>query len=217
MLVAVLRAPSASAMPPRRPSWGRLGRRSASCSLGFGNGGTGLGGADDSERVRGARSSAMTPFWMVGIDSLMPGSRAISTRRAQIVGLVVGFAGVLMLVWPEMPRPAAARRHSCKALIAAEIACVGLGAAVRATRRRRRPERERASSWPAFEMIFGGLFLRRRRRRCRQEWRTVAFTTRDARRVALPGVSSAAIAGFSAYAVRAQAPAGVHRVAVRRT
>jgi len=43
---------------------------------------------------------ATSPFWMVGIDACMPGGEAITLRR--VLGLVVGFAGIVMLVWPEL-------------------------------------------------------------------------------------------------------------------
>src|SRR5690242_11604814 len=43
---------------------------------------------------------ATVPFWMVGIDRFMSGPERLSVRR--IVGLMVGFAGIVMLVWPEL-------------------------------------------------------------------------------------------------------------------
>ena len=43
---------------------------------------------------------ATSPFWMVGIDALMPDGEAITLRR--VLGLVVGFGGIVMLVWPEI-------------------------------------------------------------------------------------------------------------------
>src|SRR5438270_10508286 len=43
---------------------------------------------------------ATSPFWMVGIEALMPTGEPISTRR--LLGLVIGFGGIVMLVWPEI-------------------------------------------------------------------------------------------------------------------
>ena len=42
----------------------------------------------------------MTPFWMVGIDALMPGGEPLTRRR--VLGLIIGFIGIAMLVWPEI-------------------------------------------------------------------------------------------------------------------
>ena len=43
---------------------------------------------------------AAAPFWMVGIERLMPDAEALTT--GQLVGLAVGFGGIVLLVWPEL-------------------------------------------------------------------------------------------------------------------
>src|SRR4051812_50146807 len=40
---------------------------------------------------------ATSPFWMVGFDALMPGGEPLRLRR--VLGLIVGFGGVVMVVW----------------------------------------------------------------------------------------------------------------------
>ena len=42
---------------------------------------------------------AATPFWMVGIDAALGGDRL--TRRA-VLGLAMGFTGIVWLVWPDL-------------------------------------------------------------------------------------------------------------------
>src|SRR5262245_49462197 len=43
---------------------------------------------------------AMSPFWMVGIDAITPHGERLTLRR--IIGLIIGFSGIVMLVWPEL-------------------------------------------------------------------------------------------------------------------
>jgi drug/metabolite transporter (DMT)-like permease len=178
---------------PEPSSWGRLAVLGV-LLLGFGNGGL-VWAEQTIPSGFAALLVAMTPFWMVGIDSLMPGSERM-TRR-QIVGLIVGFAGVLMLVGPEV---AAAGRHAgfgfLQGVVAAEIACVGWAVGSNYARRRGRSENVLVAA--GFEMIFGGLFLVAGGS-LRHEWRMVAITARTLA-AWLYLVIFGGIAGFSAYA-----------------
>lgn len=189
ILVAVLRARGAPMPAPA--SWGQLAVLGI-LLLGLGNGGL-VWAEQTIPSGFAALLVAMTPFWMVGIDSLMPGSERM-TRR-QIGGLVVGFAGVLMLVWPEV---AAGGRSVgfLEGVVAAEIAC--LGWAIGSNYARRRGRNENVLVVAGFEMIFGGLFLVASGS-LRQEWRMVAFTARTLA-AWFYLVFFGGIAGFSAYA-----------------
>jgi drug/metabolite transporter (DMT)-like permease len=178
---------------PESSSWGRLAVLGV-LLLGFGNGGL-VWAEQTIPSGFAALLVAMTPFWLVGIDSLMPGSEWM-TRR-QIVGLIVGFVGVLMLVGPEVA--AAGRRAGfgfLQGVVAAEIACVGWALGSNYARRRGRNENVLVAA--GFEMIFGGLFLVAAGS-LRQEWRMVAVTTRTLG-AWLYLVVFGGIAGFSAYA-----------------
>ena len=42
---------------------------------------------------------AATPFWMVGVEAALGGERL--TRRA-VIGLAMGFSGIVWLVWPDL-------------------------------------------------------------------------------------------------------------------
>jgi len=188
LLVAVLKVRGETMPPPG--AWGRLAVLGI-LLLGFGNGGL-VWAEQTIPSGFAALLVAMTPFWMVGIDSLMPGAERLT--RSRIAGLFVGFAGVLMLVWPEIA--AGGGRGFLQGVIAAEIACVGwaLGSSYA---RRRKPD-ENVLVVAGFEMLFGGLFLVAGGA-LRQEWRTVAFTGRTFA-AWLYLIFFGGIAGFSAYA-----------------
>lgn len=189
LLVGVLRW-RGELMPPLA-SWGRLAVLGI-LLLGFGNGGL-VWAEQTIPSGFAALLVAMTPFWMVGIDSMMPGSERLT--RYQVVGLVVGFAGVLMLVWPELA--AGGRRAGFfQGVLAAETACVGW--ALGSNYARRRGQSENVLVVAGFEMIFGGLFLVAGGS-LRQEWRAVSFTARTLG-AWLYLVFFGGIAGFSAYA-----------------
>jgi drug/metabolite transporter (DMT)-like permease len=187
LLVAVLRARGETLPPPG--GWGRLAVLGV-LLLGFGNGGL-VWAEQTIPSGFAALLVAMTPFWMVGIDSLMPGAERLT--RPRLLGLVVGFAGVLMLVWPEIA--AGGGRGFLQGVIAAEIACVGWALGSNYARRRKPEENVLVAA--GFEMIFGGLFLVAGGA-LRQEWRTVAFTARTFA-AWLYLVFFGGIAGFSAY------------------
>jgi drug/metabolite transporter (DMT)-like permease len=188
LMVAVLKA-RGETMPPAA-AWGRLAALGI-LLLGFGNGGL-VWAEQTIPSGFAALLVAMTPFWMVGMDALMTGAERLT--RLRILGLVVGFAGVLMLVWPEIA--AGGGRGFLQGVIAAEIACVGW--ALGSSYARRRNADENVLVVAGCEMIFGGLFLVAGGA-LRQEWRSVAFTMRTFA-AWLYLVFFGGIAGFSAYA-----------------
>src|SRR6266550_7816528 len=63
---------------------------------------------------------AMSPFWMVGIDALTAHGEPITGRRA--AGLIIGFCGIVLLVWPEI-RVSANGRAFLGGVAAAQLAC----------------------------------------------------------------------------------------------
>src|SRR3989442_14607641 len=63
---------------------------------------------------------AMSPFWMVGIDALTAHGEPITARRA--AGLIIGFCGIVLLVWPEIHLSASGRAF-LGGVMAAQLAC----------------------------------------------------------------------------------------------
>ena len=43
---------------------------------------------------------AVVPLWMVGVERMFGDAEPLSSRR--LIGLLVGFAGIVLLVWPEV-------------------------------------------------------------------------------------------------------------------
>jgi drug/metabolite transporter (DMT)-like permease len=101
---------------------------------------------------------ATCPFWMVGIDAMMPGGDRLTLGR--VLGLVIGFAGIVVLVWPELQMGGSANAF-LGGVMSAQIACVGWAIGSLYARRRGHgsAKHENVLMTAAFEMLFGGLAL----------------------------------------------------------
>ena len=139
---------------------------------------------------------ATSPFWMVGIDALTPHGQRLTVRR--LAGLVIGFCGIVMLVWPEIR--VGGGRAFLVGVIAAQIACLGwaLGSIFGRRRGHTDARDENVLVTAAFEMFFGGLFLFLAGT-ARGELGWLAFNTRTAAALAYLTVFGA-IGGFTAFA-----------------
>ena len=135
---------------------------------------------------------AMAPFWMVGIEAVTPGGDPLTPRR--IVGLIVGFAGIVLLVWPEIQFEGGA--GFLTGVIFTQVACIGW--AIGSAYARRRGREENVLAAVAVEMIFGGLWLLAAGL-ARGEWTMLAFNLRTSAALAYLVVVGSVI-GFSAYA-----------------
>jgi uncharacterized membrane protein len=112
-----------------------------------------------------------------------------------VLGLLVGFGGILLLVWPDVTAEGAAGHQFLIGLAALQTACVGWAAGSAVSRRHAREEN--ALSAAAIQMAFGGIFLLIAGT-LRGEWSRLAFTRRTlAAEVYLTLVGS--IVGYSAY------------------
>jgi drug/metabolite transporter (DMT)-like permease len=140
---------------------------------------------------------ATAPFWMVGIDALMPAGEPITLRR--MLGLVVGFGGIVMLVWPEIHLDGGGRGF-LGGVVSAQIACVGwaIGSSYARWRGRGHASEENVLATAAFEMLFGGIALLIVSLLLGEPAR-LAFTSRTAGALVYLTLVGA-IGGFSAYA-----------------
>jgi drug/metabolite transporter (DMT)-like permease len=95
---------------------------------------------------------AATPFWMVGLDALLPAGERL-TRRA-VTGLLIGFAGIVVLVGPDLQFDAAGGWRFAAGIAALQVA--SLGWALGSAYSRRRGGKVDPITGSAFQMLFGG-------------------------------------------------------------
>ncbi len=93
------------------------------------------------------------PFWMVGIERLLPNGERLTVRH--LVGLAIGFCGIVVLVWPEL-RLGDSNRF-LTGIVATQLSCLGWAVGTAYARRRSRDENVLAGV--AIQMIAAGLCL----------------------------------------------------------
>lgn len=116
---------------------------------------------------------AAIPFWMVGVERLAGDRTPIQPRR--LLGLVIGFAGIVVLVWPELEFGEG--RGFVMGVAATQFAC--LGWAIGSSYQRRRGATENVLASTAFQMLFGGLVMLAAGW-LHGEWPQLTLTTRTA-------------------------------------
>jgi drug/metabolite transporter (DMT)-like permease len=189
---------------PPKADWGRISLL-AFLMLGLGNGGvvyaeqyvpTGLA----------AVLVATSPFWMAGVEAFLPDGERL--RRSVVIGLFIGFSGILLLVWPDLTLGSATSRGFVSGIVALQIAAIGwsIGSSYskrhgqRATQSGRGPAAngmDEVLAMTAFQMLAGGLMMTAFGT-LRGEWSDLYFTTRST--VAMVYMSTiGAIGGFVAY------------------
>jgi drug/metabolite transporter (DMT)-like permease len=97
---------------------------------------------------------ATTPFWMVAIEALLPAGERLGGR--EILGLLVGFGGILMLVWPDLTFDASGGSFAA-GLIAVQVACIGWSSGSALSRRYGRSENVLGAA--AIHMLSGGSIM----------------------------------------------------------
>ena len=145
---------------------------------------------------------ASSPFWMAGIDAALPDGERITMPI--VAGLLIGFAGIVVLVWPELSAGGALGKQFLGGLIALQIAEIGWSLGTVYSKRQGRHEPEAAGAaqrsslgGSALQMLFGGLVMLAIGTG-RGEWSALWFTQRSA--VALAYLTLfGSIVGYSAY------------------
>jgi drug/metabolite transporter (DMT)-like permease len=136
---------------------------------------------------------ATVPFWMIGIEAFTSDGDPLSSRL--MLGLLVGFSGILLLVWPDIASDDAGGRQYLIGIIALQVACVGWAIGSALSRRHARKENVLAAA--ALQMTFGGLFMIAAGT-ARGEWSQLTFSTRSVlAEIYLTIMGS--IVGYSAY------------------
>jgi drug/metabolite transporter (DMT)-like permease len=159
-------------LPPRE-AWGRL------AILGFfmfllGNGGV-VWGTQHVPSGLAAVLVGTSPFWMVGVEAIVSPGPQLFLR--QWVGLAIGFAGIVTLVWPDIAQGGAMGHQFLLGVISVQIACAGWAVGSAYTRRHVMPADVLGSA--AMQMFFGGAFLTALGTAL-GEWPHLSFTGRTA-------------------------------------
>jgi len=138
---------------PRRDAWRDLGVQGL-LMLGLGN-----GGVNWAEQYVPSGLSAViiatAPFFMIGVDRLFPDGERI-TREA-VLGLIVGFAGIVLLVWPDLRLHDAAGAHFAWGILSLQIAC--LGWAIGSSYSKRHKHAGSVLGSTAVQMLAGGVVM----------------------------------------------------------
>jgi len=199
---------------PPTSEWGRI------TLLGFLLLGLGNGGVVYAEQwVPSGLTAVMvatSPFWMAGVEAFLPDGERL--RRSVIAGLIIGFSGIVLLVWPDLTLGNASGRGFVAGVIAVQIAAMGWSIGSSYSKRQGRAKKP-AQAAPvtedadeneadangldavlgaaAFQMLAGGLIMTAFGT-VRGEWSDLFFTTRTM--IALVYMSTlGAIGGFVAY------------------
>lgn len=161
--------------------------------LGFGNGGV-IYAEQFVPSGLAAVVIATTPFWMTGIEALIGKGERLGARK--ITGLVVGFSGILVLVWPDLLDSMTAGSRYGAGIIALQLAC--LGWALGSSYARRLSQASDVLSAAAMQMLFGGGWMLLAAT-VTGEWPRLHFTVTTSMSL-LYLILAGSVAGYTAYA-----------------
>ena len=108
--------------------------------------------------LRTERSHAMvvasSPFWMAGVEALYRVLERLTWNT--MLGLLVGFSGIVLLIWPELLHGGATGRSFVLGMVALQVACLGwaIGSSCSMARRH-----ENVFSVLAAQMLAGGAMM----------------------------------------------------------
>jgi drug/metabolite transporter (DMT)-like permease len=136
---------------------------------------------------------AMVPFWSVLVEALSPRGERLTTRL--LVGLAIGFLGIIVLVWPELAVGGEQGQLFVAGVVALQVACFGWALGTSFTKRIQQAETPLAAS--AMQMLLSGAMLIGIGT-ATGEWSRLAFTPRTAGAMTYL-VLVGSIVGYSGY------------------
>ena len=136
---------------------------------------------------------ATTPFWAALIERLLPDGERFSKRA--LAGLALGFAGIVILVWPEMTNGGAGGRAFIGGVIAIQLACVGWVIGTSYARRHELGDNPFRST--ALQMVFSGTMLLTAAT-INGDWSHLSFTPRTIVAMLYLSIAGSLVA-YSAY------------------
>lgn len=139
-----------------------------------------------------------SPFWMVTVDAMVTPGRRMHAR--QWLGLTVGFAGIVILVWPDIAAGGTGGRGFALGVLSLQVACAGWAIGSSYTRRHVMPRDVLGSA--ALQMLFGGLLMLLAGG-AMGEWPRIGFTQRTGLALGYLTVAGSIVA-FAAYSYALQ-------------
>lgn len=136
---------------------------------------------------------ATSPFWMAAVESVMPEGEKL--RPSVVAGLIVGFSGIVLLVWPELSLGSSGHRGFLAGVIAVQIAAFGWS--VGSSYSKRLDVKENVLGQAALQMLFGGLLMTIAGT-LHGEWASLSFSTRSFSAM-MYLATVGALGGFVAY------------------
>ena len=136
---------------------------------------------------------ATVPFWSVCIEAALPKGERITTPV--VAGLAIGFAGILVLVWPEISVGGEQWRGVFAGVLGLQVACAGWALGTSYTKRHRLSADPLAAA--AMQMLFSGAMLIGLASAA-GEWPALGFSARSFGAMAYLTVFGSAVA-YTAY------------------
>jgi drug/metabolite transporter (DMT)-like permease len=136
---------------------------------------------------------ATTPFWSALVERLLPNGERFSGRS--LAGLALGFAGIVILVWPEMTNGGAGGRQFVIGVVAIQLACIGWVIGTSYAKRHELGDNPFRST--ALQMVFSGVMLLSAAT-ANGDWAHVSFTPRAIGAMVYLSIAGSLIA-YSAY------------------
>jgi drug/metabolite transporter (DMT)-like permease len=185
---------------PRPNRWGGI------ALLGFLMLGLGNGGVVYAEQYVPSGLAAVlvatSPFWMAAVEACLPDGERL--RPSVLAGLIVGFGGIVALVWPDLTGGTRDGRGFLAGIVALQIASIGWSIGSSYSKRHGRASDHDASgsfddvlASASFQMLAGGLIMIAAGT-LRGEWSALSFTPRTIAAMAYLATVGA-IGGFVAY------------------
>ena len=98
---------------------------------------------------------SVIPFWMIGVEALMPGGERIRSR--QFIGLLLGFGGIALLASSSLQNNGTSTRQIILGVIMLQLSCLGWSIGSAYAKRHKRDENLFAAT--AVQIMCGGLIL----------------------------------------------------------
>ena len=98
---------------------------------------------------------ACNPFWMAAVEAALPGGEKLTGKI--VAGLLVGFTGILVLVWPDLAIGGSSDRAFLAGVLALQIASIGWSLGSAYSRRNGRTDNVLGTT--ALQMLAGGAMM----------------------------------------------------------